>query len=258
MLYQLDTRLKRLRAEKPLVLCLTNAVTMNFVANSLLALGAAPIMSQADDELEALITISRALYVNIGTLDRQFIERIDKACRLAAIHQKPIILDPVGAGASQIRTLTARQLSPQAAIIRGNASEIIALTADKGISKGVETLHPVEAALTAALTLSQQTSAIVVVSGPVDFITDGRQCCHLSYGSPLMPLVTGMGCALTAIIAAFAAMETPFYEAAAAGTAYVGLCGQSAHRSASGPASFQSAFIDALYQMPFEELDDAL
>ncbi|MDX1837010.1 hydroxyethylthiazole kinase [Legionella taurinensis] len=258
MRYQLDTRLQRLRAERPLVLCLTNAVTVNFVANSLLALGAPPIMSQADDELEALIAMSQALYVNIGTLDRPFIERIDKACRLAAIHQKPIILDPVGAGASQIRTLTARQFAPQAAIIRGNASEIMALTADKSISKGVETLHSVQAASSAALSLSQQTSAIVVVSGPVDFITDGRQCCQVPYGSPLMPLVTGMGCALTAIIAAFAAMETTFYEAAAAATAYVGLCGQSAHRLARGPASFQNAFIDALYQTPFEERDYAL
>ncbi|QRN03605.1 hydroxyethylthiazole kinase [Legionella sp. MW5194] len=258
MHYQLDTRLKRLRAEKPLVLCLMNAVTMNFVANSLLSLGAAPIMSQADDELEALVAMSRALYVNIGTLDRQFIERIDKACRLATIHRKPIILDPVGAGASQIRTLTARQLAPQAAIIRGNASEIMALMADKSVSKGVETLHSVEAASTAARSLSQQTSAIVVVSGPVDFITDGRLCCHVAYGSPLMPLVTGMGCALTAIIAAFAAMESTFYEAAAAATAYVGLCGQAAHGLANGPASFQSAFIDALYQTPLEERDYAL
>lgn len=258
MLYQLDTRLKRLRAEKPLVLCLTNVVTMNVVANGLLALGAAPIMSLEDGELEELVAISQALYINMGTLNMAFIERINKACGIAALHNKPMILDPVGAGASQIRTLTARSLAPKAAIIRGNASEIIAITTNGGISKGVEALHSVDAAHAAAMSLAEQTSAVVVVSGAVDLITDGRQYSHVPYGSPLMPLVTGMGCTLTAIIAAFAALDPHFYEAAAAATTYVGLCGQAAHRFAKAPASFQMAFIDALYQMPLEEMDHAL
>lgn len=246
-----------LRDARPLILCLTNYVTMDFMANSLLALGAAPLMTQSGEELAELLALGQAVNINIGTLDQAFCKCALLAAKLAKEQKKPVILDPVGAGASQLRTRTAKALLPYADVLRANASEILALAEKEEATKGVESTHSVQQALYAAKNLAASLQKSVVVSGPVDFLTDGRKEEFLPFGSALMPLVTGMGCTLAAVIAAFSACASNVYQASVLATAYFGLCGQAAQRKVEGPASFRQAFIDNLYKPDwvfFEEL----
>lgn len=244
LIYAAKTDIQR---NKPIILCLTNVVTMDFMANSLLALGAAPIMSCDDRELEALIAISSAINLNIGTLDAAFISRCQHAADIARHQQKPVILDPVGAGASLIRTQSARELMPFADIIRGNASEVMALIDLNIASAGVESTRSTAMAKDSADTLARQLNNTVIVSGKEDYITDGNRQETLHVGSPLMPLVTGMGCTLTAVVAAFRAVIPDSFEAARIATTYFGLCGSAAEQKTKQPGSFRTAFIDALY-----------
>lgn len=238
-----------IKTRKPIILCLTNFVTMDFMANSLLALGAAPIMSCDDRELEELITISNAVNLNIGTLDAAFISRCKKAAEMAKRHHKPVILDPVGAGASHIRTQSARELMPFADIIRGNASEIMALLDTKVNSAGVESTQTTATARDSADKLARNLKNTVIVSGKEDYITDGLRHESLHFGSPLMPLVTGMGCTLTAVVAAFRAVVSDSFDATRLATAYYGLCGSFAEQKAATPGAFRTAFIDTLYHL---------
>lgn len=257
MLEQLKSSLTQLRQTKPLVLCLTNYVTMDFMANSLLALGAAPLMSESREEIEELVAISQAIYINIGTLNEVFMERARFAAQIANLLNKPLVLDPVGAGASKLRTAAAVELLPLANIIRGNASEIMALSGAQGTTKGVETADPVQKAIASAHALAKNDKTIII-SGPEDFITNGQQDKTLTFGSNLMPLVTGMGCTMTAVIAAFTACNPNHFQAAIDATAYYGLCGQQAQQKTFAPASFKQAFIDNLYQPDWDFFKNAV
>lgn len=248
LLKDLEIALVNLRQMKPLVLCLTNFVTVDLVANSLLALGALPLMSQSIDEIDELISISQVAYLNIGTVDQSFCERAMQAAQLAKRQKKPVILDPVGAGASSLRTNAAKSLLPYSDIVRGNASEILSLVDGENETKGVETSHSVNQAENAANRLAASLQSVVAVSGPIDLITNGTEKINLPFGSPLMPLVTGMGCTLTAVIAAFAATGLNYYKATVLATAYFGLCGQIAHQQAQGPGRFRQLFIDNLFK----------
>lgn len=252
MIKPIQSTLSNLRHIKPLVLCLTNYVTMDFMANSLLALGAAPLMSESHEEIEELIGISQAVYINIGTLNNTFMERAISAAKIANTLNKPVILDPVGSGASKLRTSAALELLPLAHIIRGNASEIISLTGANNATKGVESLDPVSTALGSARYLAQKHNKIIIVSGPEDFISDGKKEQILPFGSPLMPLVTGMGCTLTAVLSAFVSCNPDPFQAAVQATAYFGLCGQLTHQQTHAPASFRQRFIDNLFQPDWE------
>ncbi len=254
MIKQIETTIADLRKLKPLVLCLTNYVTMDFMANSLLALGAAPLMSVCDAEIEELVKISHAININIGTLDDDSIARYYKAVKFAKQYNKPLILDPVGAGASIIRTNCARELMKYVDIIRGNASEIMALIDDDVKTLGVESLNPTKQAKDQAKILANKFNCTIVISGAEDFITDGTREESLTFGSPLMPLVTGMGCTLTAVIAAFRATINDSFEAAKYATSYFGLCGNLANIKADKPATFRSAFIDELYSADTESI----
>lgn len=247
MIKTVDTLLLALRKKKPLILNLTNYVTMEFVANALLAIGAAPIMSVCDTELEELINMSSCININIGTLDDVFIERCHQAAMLAKHAQKPIILDPVGAGATHIRTKTAQGLMKYADIIRGNASEIIALHKNRGTTLGVESLNSSDEAKDIAIQIAKDYDTTVVVTGKVDFITDGKDTTENHFGSPLMPLVTGMGCALNGIIAAFRSLTPSSFESAQLAVSYFGLCGSIAEKKAKHPGSFRTTFIDLLH-----------
>ena len=236
-----------IKQHKPIILCLTNYVTMDFMANSLLALGAAPIMSCDDTELEELINISHAINLNMGTLDGAFISRCQTAVKIAQQNNKPIILDPVGAGASHIRTQSAKTLMPFADIIRGNASEIMALADMQTQTAGVESTQTTHMAKESADLLAKQLHNTVIVSGKEDYVTDGQRQETLQFGSSLMPFITGMGCTLTAVVAAFRAIQADSYDAARFATAFFGLCGNIAEQKAKAPGSFRTAFIDALY-----------
>ena len=251
MLYDLEKTLIQLRQLKPLVLCLTNHVTMDIMANSLLSLGAAPIMTQDIRELDELVQMSHAININIGTLDDAFIARAIKTAHLAQQYNKPIILDPVGAGATQIRTTSAHALIPTAKIIKGNASEIMALVDNANKTLGVESSHQVSDATASATMLAKRHQCTVVVSGEKDFLTNGSQEAQLAFGSSLMPLVTGMGCTLTAVIAAFRGIIPDSFKAARLATAYFGLCGSLAAQKTTTPGSFRTFFIDELYRANF-------
>jgi len=255
MINRMNSTLALLKKTKPLVLCLTNYVTMDFMANSLLALGAAPIMSCANEEFSELIYLSHALYINIGTLDKAFIDKALIAAHLAKTMGKPVVLDPVGVGASPFRTENARKLMPYATIIRGNASEIMGLLDDEAKTRGVDSASSTEVAKNHAVTLAKQLNCTVVISGEQDCITDGHEILLLNVGSPLMPLITGMGCSLTAVIAAFCAITSP-YIAASLATLYFGLCGNMAETVTDKPGSFRAAFIDALYIADIERMRD--
>ncbi len=248
MLNKIKACLETLRDQKPVILNITNIVTMDFMANALLALGAAPIMSVDESEFDELIQLAAAVNINIGTLDNPFIKRCLTAIKIAKHYQKPIILDPVGVGASQLRTQAGLALIDHADIIKGNASEILALHQAHHKTYGVDAIHTTDQATQAANALAKRHQCVVVVSGDTDVITDGEQQHRVTFGHPLMAHITGMGCTLTAVIAAFSAVEQYYIDSAYVATTYFGLCGTLAGEIATSPGTYRSIFIDTLYQ----------
>lgn len=240
--------LASVRARHPLVHNITNYVVMNSTANALLSLGASPIMAHAIEEVEEMVAISGALVLNIGTLSKPWIEAMFKAGLHAKARGVPVVLDPVGAGASHLRTETARDLVKQVrpGFLRGNASEILALGADVGGARGVDTQHTVSQARSAAVALARTHGMTVAVTGPEDYVTDGRREARIRNGHPLMARVTGTGCAATAITGAFAATEPDPFQAAVAALVVFGLAGEWAAQQAQHPGSFGIALIDGL------------
>lgn len=246
--------INNIKKTKPLILNLTNFVTMDFVANCLLSIGAAPIMCVYEDELEELVNISAVIYINIGTLDDDFIKLAKKAITLSQQYNKPIVLDPVGCGATKIRTKIAIDLATHCKIIRGNASEIIALGNDSFLTKGVDSVHRTEDAIKVADNIAQQVDSVIIVSGAIDYITNGIHTRQVGFGSSLMTNVTGMGCCLTAVIAAMLAITNNAFEASITGTQFFSLCGALVAQKYKKPGSFKSAFIDMLYNPDFKAI----
>ncbi|MCX6967965.1 MAG: hydroxyethylthiazole kinase [Verrucomicrobia bacterium] len=248
--------LSAVREKGPLVHNITNFVVMNVTANALLALGASPIMAHATGELDELLGIVSALVLNIGTLDSGWIEIMGTAAALAGKRGVPIVLDPVGAGASRLRTETSLALiqMQRPAILRANPSEILALAGASGVTKGVDSTHRPDEAEEAARSLAQKMNCAVVASGAVDFLTDGTTDVRISGGSPLMPRITGMGCTSSALVGAFAAVATSPLEAAAAGMAVMKVAAEMAAEKSSGPGTQQLYFLDALHGITKEDL----
>ena len=245
--------LGKMRQEKPLILNITNDVTMDFIANGLLSLGVSPVMSKAPQEMADLLTLAQALVINLGTLDEKFMQLCSKTCDLANELGKPIVLDPVGAGASFYRTAAALQLLKKhnIAIIRGNASEIMALSkSSNALTKGVDSSAHSHEALQSAQHLSKQYKSVVVISGALDIIVDDECINQFARGSPLMPKITGTGCLLSAVVAAFHAIECNRFTAANAATFFYSVCGEIAAKSAQGPGSFKASFLDTLSSLP--------
>ena len=250
--------LRLVRERKPLVHNITNYVVMNYTANALLACGAAPVMAHAAEEVEEMVCLAGALVLNIGTLSPPWIEAMVKAGKRANALRVPIILDPVGAGATTLRTDSAKRLIEELSVqvIRGNASEILALSSEKSGSrtKGVDSVHTVDQVAEMAVALARELKLTLAVTGAIDLITDGEQVCRVMNGHEMMSHVTGTGCTATAIIGAFLAVDPLPLQAAATGLAYFGLAGEKAAARASGPGTFQIALLDALYAMNEEEL----
>lgn len=243
------TDIRRIRDGAPLVHNITNYVVMNTTANALLALGASPVMAHAIEEVEEMAGIASALVINIGTLSASWIEAMAKAMRTAKGRGIPIVLDPVGAGATRLRTDTVHRLIGEAppAVIRGNASEIRALCDREAKTKGVDSTHLSEDSRDAARMLSDRTGAVVCVSGAVDLILGGDALVRIANGHPLMPRVTGLGCTATALVGAFAAVNPSPLKATAHAMAVMGIAGEIAAEKAQGPGTLQVRFIDALY-----------
>lgn len=249
--------LTTLRDTTPLIHCITNYVAMNSTANVLLATGASPAMLHATQEVAEFAALADALSVNIGTLSSPWAEAMLLAARTAREHNTPWVLDPVAVGATRYRqTVCADLLALQPSVIRGNASEILALNGLAHQGRGVDAIASTDDAITAAMALAERQQCIVAMSGERDKVTDGRACYTISGGHPLMPRVTTLGCGLSALVAAFVAAnpDEPL-NASSAAVAYFAAAGERAGETAKGPGSFYVALLDALYQLTPDELN---
>ena len=245
--------LDRVRQQRPLVQNITNYVAMDIAANALLALGASPAMVHAPEELDDFGTFAGAVVINIGTLSTPWVESMVKAAAGARARGTPWVLDPVGVGATRFRDETVvRLMREKPGILRGNASEILAVATLMGVGqstakpKGVDSANTTDEAATLARALARHTGAVVVATGATDVITDGTRLVRLSNGSPLMTQVTAIGCSLSAMVGAFRAVTPDPFEAAVAAVAVTGIAGELAARQAVLPGSFRVAFIDQL------------
>ena len=248
--------LARLREKKPLIHNITNYVVMNYTANALLAMGASPVMAHAQNEVEDMVSFAGALVLNIGTLTDDWIASMVKAGIKASAQKTPIILDPVGSGATPLRTNSAKQIIDQTriSVIRGNASEILSLRHADSKTKGVDSVHSVDEAADTAKILAEELQTTLAITGPVDLVTDGQRVVRVSNGHPLMGYVTGTGCTATTAIGAFLAVDNDPVSATATALAFFGLAGEVAGQTASAPGSFMIQLLDALYTITPDEL----
>lgn len=255
---QAALNLTAVRERRPLVHNITNMVVMNLTANALLALGASPVMAHALEEVEEMVSLAGALVLNIGTLTTDSVAAMIAAGRRAAAAGRPVILDPVGAGATVFRTASARKILSETriSVLRGNASEILSLGDAAAGTKGVDSVHAVDEAARSAGALAVRLGTTLAITGPVDLVTDGRRVLRISNGHPLMARVTGTGCTATAIIGAFLAVDPDAVSAAATGLAFFGLAGELAAREAAAPGSFMVKMLDALYSLTPEQVEE--
>jgi hydroxyethylthiazole kinase len=249
-----------IRQQSPLVHNITNYVAMEFTANALLALGASPVMAHTVEEVRDIVGISQALVINIGTLSPAWIHSMREAMAEAARRNVPIVLDPVGVGASRLRTETARELiaAVPPRIIRGNASEIIALDSDSQKTRGVDSQATSAQAAETARALSKRYGCVVSVSGATDLIVQGDQELRVSNGTPLMTRVTAMGCAASALTGAFVACNPSALHAAAHAMAVMGIAGELGAEQGQGPGTLPMHFLDALHHLSAEQLQARL
>lgn len=243
------------REQSPLVHNITNFVVMNNTANALLAAGASPIMAHARPEIKQIVDIAGAVVINIGTPDEYWSDAMLVAAEHASSAGRPWILDPVGAGATSYRDeLIQKLLAFRPDVIRGNASEIIALsTSNHAHTKGVDSTATSTEAKAIAKRTARQFQNIVCVSGAQDIITDGKKTAFIHNGHPLMTRITGMGCSATALIGAFSAVIENKFEATIAAMALLGIAGEISVKTAEGPGSFQVKILDKLYNITESE-----
>jgi hydroxyethylthiazole kinase len=257
MQQQAAANLARLREARPLVHNITNFVVMNFTANILLAAGASPVMAHAENEVEEMVGFARALVLNIGTLTDDWVDVMVKAGKKATSLGVPIILDPVGAGATALRTNAAKRILAETKVtaVRGNASEILALAGSQANTKGVDAADSVDQATDQAIRMARELAVPVAITGPQDLITDGSRVIRVNNGHTLMGAVTGTGCGATAVIAAFCGVDPDPVTAAATALAYYGLAGEWAAASSDGPGTFVPRFLDSLYNLTPTDLE---
>jgi hydroxyethylthiazole kinase len=250
------TDLAAIRERKPLVHQITNYVVMNETANATLAIGALPVMAHALQEVEEMASAASALVLNIGTLSDEWIEAMIAAGRAANAAGVPVVLDPVGAGATEYRTDTCRRLLDvlELAVVRGNSAEVATLAGREAEIRGVEAVGAAggpDLAREAATALG----CVVAVTGPVDHVSDGEIVNSVANGHELMGTVTGTGCMSTAITGCFLGVQPHALTAATGALVAFGVAGEDAAESAKGPGSFHVALYDALYALDPDTLD---
>jgi hydroxyethylthiazole kinase len=248
--------LTRIRAKKPLIHHITNFVVMNDTANVTLHLGALPVMAHAAEEVAEMIEKASALVLNTGTPAPERVEAMLIAGRRANELGIPIVLDPVGVGATTFRTQTNLRLLDKLkiAIVRGNAGEIGALSGTGGVVKGVESIASGSDPITVAQGMAQARGLVVAVTGKRDIISAGERILGVDNGHAWLRAITGAGCMATTVIAAFAAVEGDYLLAATGALATYGLAAELAAAQAHGPASFKTAFFDQLYNLTSEQV----
>lgn len=254
--------LQKIRADAPLVHNITNFVVMNSSANILLAVGASPVMAHCRAEVDEMASMADALVLNIGTLQEDWVESMIAAGKKANARQIPVILDPVGAGATALRTRAVENIltEVQISVLRGNASEIFSMASEDVKTKGVDASMALdEQVVEAAKQIASNTGCIIAISGEEDCITDGHIVYRVANGQPLMTRVTGTGCGLSAVCGAFCAVsQGRWIEATAAACGFYGLCGDAAVQVSDKPASFFTAFQDCLYALGADEIEKEL
>jgi hydroxyethylthiazole kinase len=250
--------LAAIRERKPLVHQITNYVVMNETANATLALGALPVMAHAREEVEEMAAAAGALVLNIGTLSPPWVEAMLAAGGAANAAGVPIVVDPVGAGATRYRTETARRLLAEleVAVVRGNAAEVATLAGREAEIRGVESIGAGDSAGELARAAANELGAVAAVTGAVDHVSDGDRSLAVSNGDPLLVTITGSGCMATAITGCFLAVrpDDPLAAAAEALVAF-GVAGEEAAREAKGPGSFHASLYDALAALEPARLD---
>jgi hydroxyethylthiazole kinase len=247
--------LRELRERKPLVHQITNYVVMNETANATLALGALPVMAHAPQEVEEMAAAAGALVLNIGTLSEHWVDAMLLAGKAT---RGPIVLDPVGAGATRYRTETAKRLLEELdiAVVRGNAAEVATLAGRDAEIRGVESIGTEGSAADLALEAARTLGSVVSVTGPVDHISDGQRVVAIANGHELLATVSGTGCMSTAVTGSFlAAKPGEPLEAAAEALVAFGVAGEDAARDAKGPGTFHANLYDALYNLDPDTLD---
>lgn len=259
---QIIRAVETVRLTNPLAGSITNTVTIDFVANAQLAVGGSAAMVYLPDEGEFLAKAGGAAYINMGTLLPVYEETLPHTAKVLYDTGKPWVLDPVAIGIGTLRTQLLRQFKNyKPSVVRGNASEIIALAGLWGLDggtdvsnvRGVDSTDSVSAAKAAAVALAEWTGGAVAVSGETDLITDGDLIVYSYGGSRFMEKITGFGCSLGGVVAVYATAASPFIAALTAAAVY-NLAGNRAENKVDGPGSFQTLFLDELYKASAEDI----
>jgi hydroxyethylthiazole kinase len=242
------TTLALIRERKPLVHNITNYVVMNETANAMLALGALPVMAHAKDEVREMVGLAGALVLNIGTLSESWIEAMLLAGAAANEKNVPVVLDPVGVGATAYRTATARRIldAVDVAVLRGNAGEVATLVGVEAEVRGVESVGTAGDSAELAREAARTLGLVASVTGPVDHVSDGERSASVANGHELLASITGTGCMSTAITGCFLAAKDDPFEAAVEALVAFGVAGEDAAVDAKGPGSFHVNLYDAL------------
>jgi len=243
--------LERIHKEKPLIHNITNMVAMNDTANIILAIGALPIMSHAQEEVGEMVKAAGALVLNIGTLTLEQIESMIIAGKEANNFKIPIILDPVGAGATNLRTESALKLQEKVKIniVRGNFAEISILAGLKGNIKGVESVGSEKNSVEISCSLAEKYNQVAIITGKRDIVTDGKIVVEIDNGSPMLRTITATGCMATSLIASFAAVCNDYVLASTGALVCFGLAGERAALKAEGPGTFKLNLFDEIYNL---------
>jgi hydroxyethylthiazole kinase len=247
-----------MRAERPLVHQITNFVVMNETANATLAVGALPVMAHAPEEVAEMAGVAGALVLNIGTLTVDWVDSMILAGRAANAAGVPVVLDPVGAGATALRTLSSQRIlaGVDVAIVRGNAAEVATLAGRAAKIRGVESVQTTDDAADLAIAAASALGCVVAVTGPVDAVSDGATTLRVANGHALLSTVTGTGCIASALTGCFAAVEQRGALAAAVeALVCLGVAAEDAAPLSRGPGTFHAALYDALYALSPDTID---
>ena len=264
---KMESIINNVREKNPLVHCITNYVTVNDCANVLIACGGAPIMSDEIEEVEEITSISSALDINIGTLNQRTVKSMLKAGKKANEIGIPVVLDPVGAGASNLRNQTCKELLDNVnfAVIRGNISEIKALALGSGSTKGVDASEAdkinddnLDSVIEFMKKFAEKTGAVIVVSGAIDIVVDSKQAALVKNGHKMMADITGSGCMLSALLGAFVGANENVFDAVVTAMCYYGYAGELAYaktvENKAGNSTFRNHLIDTVYLLKGEDL----
>ena len=254
---ELNKDLSKIKELKPMIHHITNYVAMNDSANITIAIGASPIMSFAHGEMEELVSVASTLLINIGTLDEYIIQAMMLALNTAKKRGIPVLLDPVGSGATKLRTSTAMAIVNKGVdIVKGNQGEILSLLGKEGVVKGVDSKAKIDAEVVKEV--SQKINSIVVATGKEDFVTDGKKVYVMQNGAEMLGKITASGCMLGSVIASFMAVQKDYLMAAIEGLACYNVAGELAAEKSTGSSSFRQNLIDEIFNITADKVVDRI